>query len=96
VDGVVRWRRVDPVAIPCPGTQPGRKHLAIHAGQLALKPRVRNLRCHRRHGLRGMAKAHCTTGHNHLNRDASVGPCRSNSMTVGIRPQPQIPLDRCL
>jgi transposase len=34
--------------------------------------------------MRGMAKAHRATRHNHINRDARVGTCRPILMTVGI------------
>jgi hypothetical protein len=37
VDGGVRWCLKDLVAW-IPGTQSGREHLAIHAGELAIKP----------------------------------------------------------
>ena len=40
------------------GTEPGRKHLAVPARQLALKPRLRNLRRHHRRRLRRLAKTH--------------------------------------
>jgi hypothetical protein len=35
-----------------PRTQPGREHLAVHARQLALEPRLHRLRRHRRSLLR--------------------------------------------
>ena len=48
----------DLAAFPLARTEPGRKHLAISARQLAVQPRLRNLRRHHRRRLRRLAKAH--------------------------------------
>src|ERR1700686_5171715 len=34
--------------------------------------------------MRGLAKAHRSTRNNHLHRNARLGSCRSDAMTVGI------------
>jgi len=53
-----------------PGVEPGREHLAISARQLAVEPRLRNLRCNHRRRLRRLAKTHRPARSHHLNRDA--------------------------
>jgi hypothetical protein len=79
-------KNITPIFLPSRArTEPGREHLAVHAGQLAIKPRLRNLRRNHRRGLRGMAKSRRSTQDNHFNRDARLGARRSIPMTVGIR-----------
>jgi len=57
-------------AFALPGVEPGREHLAISARQLAVEPRLRNLRCNHRRRLRRLAKTHRPARSHHLNRDA--------------------------
>ena len=72
-------------AFPRAGTEPGREHLAVLTRQLALKPRLRNLRRHHRRRLRRLAKTHRPARNHHLNRHARMGPYRSDPVTLGIR-----------
>lgn len=71
-----------PLALP--GTEPGRKRLAISAAELAPKPRLRRLRRHHRRRLRGLAEAPRCARNHHINRNAAVGARRTDSMTLGI------------
>lgn len=50
--------------------QSGRKHLAIHARQLALKPRVRIIRSDRRHVLPRLEQTHRPALEDHVHRTA--------------------------
>jgi hypothetical protein len=66
------------------GAEPGREHLAISARQLAVEPRLRNLRRNHRRRLRRMAQTDRPATDDHLNRNARLGAYRSNIMTLGI------------
>ena len=71
-------------AFPGAGAEPGRERLAVHARQLALKPRLRDLRRHHRRRLRRLAKTHRPARNHNLHRNARLGPHRSDPMTLGI------------
>src|SRR5271169_1983307 len=73
-------------AFPRAGAEPGRKRLAVPPRQLALKPGLRDLRRHHRRRLRRLAKTHRPARNHHLNRNARLGPYRSDPMTLGISP----------
>src|SRR5215203_4411805 len=72
-------------ALARPGAQPGREHLAIPPQELALEPRLREPRGHRRGGLRGLAQPPRKPQHHHLHRLPRMGPHRSTMKAVGIR-----------
>lgn len=72
-------------AVACAGTEPGREHLPIPAPELALEPRLRQLRRHHRRRMRGLAEIARRSPSNHFNRDARVGAHRSIPMTLGIK-----------
>nr|WP_246716288.1 hypothetical protein [Aurantimonas sp. DM33-3] len=55
------------------GAEPGRECLAIHEGQLAVKPHLRRLRRHHRPLLRRVEQARRSTMENHLHWDARLG-----------------------
>jgi hypothetical protein len=67
-----------------PSRAPGREPLAVSTPDLAFKYRLRELRRHRRRGLRRMAKAHRPARTDHIHRHAKMGPHRSALMTRGI------------
>ncbi len=71
-------------AAPRAGAEPRRERLAVSAPELALKSRLRRLRRHHRRRVRGLARAHRTTKHHHINRNARMGSRRSIKLTVGI------------
>ena len=71
-------------AIALAGTEPGGEHLAVHARQLAFKPRLRKLRCHPGSWLRRMEQADRPTRNHHLNRIAKMGAHRSILIAAGI------------
>ena len=77
----------DLAAFPFARTEPSRERLAISARQLALEPRLRNLRRHHRRRLRRMAQTDRPATDDHLNRNARSGAYRSNIMTFGITPR---------
>ena len=63
------------IALPpkCPELNPGRKHLAVYARQLALKPHLQILRRYRRPLLRCLEQAHRPPLENHVHRTAPMG-----------------------
>lgn len=67
------------------GVEAGRECLAASARQLALKPRLRRLRCYHRRHMPGMAKPARPARHHHINRHARMGARRSIIMPVGMR-----------
>ncbi len=71
-------------AIALAGTEPGGEHLAIHARQLAFKPRLRKLRCHTGSWLRRLEQAYPATRNHYLNRTAKMGAHRSILIAAGI------------
>src|SRR3954463_13335573 len=73
----------DPLAVACPGIEPGREHLAAPAPDMALEPRLRYLRRHHRRRLRRLAEAHRSARNHHLNRLTPMGPRRSKMRAVG-------------
>ncbi len=76
-------------ALSRPGTEPGRKCLAVPARQLALQPRLRHLRRHYRCCLRRMEPPRRIANDHHLNRNAKVGSDRSLRRAAGITgPEP--------
>src|SRR5271165_5641187 len=54
-------------------TQPGRERVGVHARQLALKPRLPQLRRHRRSLLRRLEQAQKSTWARHVHRTARLG-----------------------
>mgnify|MGYP003337899282 CR=1 FL=1 len=64
--------------------EPAGKHLAVHAAELAIEPRLRNLRRHHRRSVRGLEQAHRFAGGHQVNRYAPMGSRGSLRMTVGI------------
>src|SRR6202030_2472803 len=54
--------------------EPDRKHLAVHARQLALPPRVHIRRRHRRSLLRRLEQARRSALAHHVHRSARLGP----------------------
>src|ERR1700722_16393178 len=79
-----RKHHADLASIARPGAQSGGEHLAIFTRQLALQPRLRNLRRHHRRHLRRMEQTHRPARNHHLYRDARLGSHRSEKMTFGI------------
>src|ERR1700704_3788464 len=61
------------VAAEIARAQSGREHLAIHARQLALEPRVQILRRHPRTLLLRLEQAHRHALENHVHRDQRLG-----------------------
>src|ERR1700719_1085123 len=61
------------VAAEIARAQSGREHLAVHARQLALEPRLRILRRHSRSLLLRLEQAHRHALENHLHRNKRVG-----------------------
>jgi len=47
-----------PAAIALAGAEPSGKHLAVHAPELAVEPRLPNLRCHSGRRMPGLEQAH--------------------------------------
>ncbi len=62
----------------------GQDRLAVHARQLAVEPRFRQLRDHRRCRPRGLEQAHRPASNHHLHRPAGMGTHRSDLTAVGI------------
>ncbi len=69
-------RQYHPHAAPAPlaRTQPGRKRLAVHARQLALKPRLQKLRRYPRSLLPSLEQSRLATRAHNLNRNTKMGP----------------------
>src|SRR3954464_3417724 len=53
--------------------EPGREHLAVHAGELDLQPDLRLLQRHPRPLLRGVEQAHRSALAHHVHRTARLG-----------------------
>ena len=64
--------------------QPSRKHLAVHAGELAVEPHLPILRRNRRPLLLRVEHAHRSTLENHVYRSPRLGSRRSIIVRVGI------------
>ena len=79
---VPRQHHADLLAFPRARTEPGRERLAVSCAELAVEPRLRNLRRHHRRRLRRLAKPRSRPRKNHINRHANVGACRSQPMTL--------------
>lgn len=60
-------------ATPFARTEPGREHLALHARQLALEPRLQGLRRHRRPLLRRLERSRRSAMAHPINRQARMG-----------------------
>ena len=60
-------------AAPLARTQPGREHLAVHARQLAVKPRLQELRRYRRTLLPSVKRTRQPAMEDHVNRHARLG-----------------------
>src|SRR5271166_3161277 len=56
------------------GSEPARERLAVHARQLALEPRLRQLQRHRRELLRGLEQTRGSALEDHVPRTARLGP----------------------
>src|SRR5947207_10646026 len=65
--------------------QSPRKHLAVHAGELAVEPCLQILRRHRRPLLLRLEHAHRPALENHVHRPPRLGTRRSLIVRVGIR-----------
>src|ERR1017187_3558468 len=61
-------------AVEIARTEPDRKHLAVHARQLALQPRVHIWRGYRRSLLRRLEQARRTALAHHVHRSTRLGP----------------------
>ena len=72
-------------AAACARAQPSRKHLAVHAGELAVKPYLQILRRHRRPLLLRLEHAHRPALENHVHRSPRLGSRRSLIVRIGIR-----------
>src|SRR5215472_334236 len=66
-------------------TQRPRKHLAIHAAELAIEPNFQILRRYRRSLLLRLEHAHRAAVENHGHRAPRLGSCRSLNLRIGIR-----------
>jgi hypothetical protein len=80
-------RNITPIFLPsrAPEIEPAGKYLAVHARQLAVKPRLRHLRPRHRRCLRRLAQTHRKARSDHLHRHARLVPHRSDPMTLGFR-----------
>ena len=72
-------------AAACARAQPSRKHLAVHAGELAVEPHFQILRRNRRPLLLRVEHAHRSTLENHVHRSPRLGSRRSIIVRVGMR-----------
>ena len=79
-----RQYHADLPALTVAGTEPAGEHLAVPTFQLAIKPRLRQLRGYRHGLLRGMEQTRRYSGRHQIHRNAAMGACRSMQMTVGI------------
>jgi len=66
--------------------QQPRKHLAVHAPELAVKPNLQILRRHRRSLLLRLEHAHRAALENHVHRPPRLGNRRSLIVRIGIIP----------
>jgi hypothetical protein len=66
------------------GAQSPGKHLAIHAGELAVEPCLQVLRRHRRPLLLRLEHAHRPALENHVRRSPRLGSSRSLNLRIGI------------
>src|SRR5712691_7375108 len=99
--GRLAWRRSSPrakqhlapaAAVALARTQRPRKHLAVHASELALKPHLQRLRRHRRSLLLCLEHTPRPALENHVRRPPRLGSHASAIVRIGIK---QI-LDRVL
>src|SRR3982074_2427941 len=75
-------------AAACAGAQPPRKHLAVHACELAVEPHLQILRRNRRPLLLRLEHAHRSALENHVHRSPRLGSRRSLIVRVGITHYP--------
>ena len=61
------------IAIKIPGIEPGRKHLAVHEGELALKPDIQILQRHCRSLLLRLEPTYRSALENNVNRVTRLG-----------------------
>jgi len=73
-------------AAPITRAQRSGKHLAIHAAELVVKPRLQNLRRHRRPLLLCLEHVDRPALENHVGRASRLGNCRSPNLRIGINP----------
>ena len=73
-------------AAACAGAQPPRKHLAVHATELAVQSHLQILRRYRRSLLLRLEHADRSALENHVHRTPRLGNRRSANLRVGIRP----------
>ena len=73
-----------PAAVALAGAEPGGERLAVHAPELALEPRLPNLRCHSRCWMRRLEQAPRPAGPHQINRSKKMGPHRSKLTSAGI------------
>ena len=72
------------IAVQMSGAEPHRKRLAVHARQLAIEPRLHQLRQYRRPLLRSLEQTHRPARSHQINRDEAVGAYRSIIKAVAI------------
>ena len=72
-------------AAACAGAQPPRKHLAVHATELAVQSHLQILRRYRRSLLLRLEHADRSALENHVHRTPRLGNRRSANLRVGIR-----------
>ena len=78
-------------AVKVARAEPGRKHLAIPSGKLALKLRLQRLYRYRRCCMRCMEQSHSAPRTHHINRNEKLGSCRSLISDFGINALKQLP-----
>ena len=71
-------------AAACAGAQPPRKHLAVHATELAVQSHLQILRRYRRSLLLRLEHADRSALENHVHRTPRLGNRRSANLRVGI------------
>src|SRR3954467_5162492 len=78
-------QHLDPAATAaCARAQQPRKHLAVHAAELALKPHLQILRRHRRPLLLCLEHTHRSAMENHVHRPSRMGGRQSPIVRIGI------------
>src|SRR5438445_866267 len=91
-------QHLDPAATAaCARAQQPRKHLAVHAAELALKPHLQILRRHRRPLLLCLEHTHRSAMENHVHRPSRMGGRQSPIVRIGIiglRAVPSQPTER--
>ena len=75
-------------AAACAGAQPPRKHLAVHATELAVQSHLQILRRYRRSLLLRLEHADRSALENHVHRTPRLGNRRSANLRVGITVSP--------